>query len=103
MFHKYSNFTPKDNKKYFKSLRGKEKLTIAINIVNMFLNTKMFTQEITSKTPHIILAAEYILERQLKNKITNIELAKTFNNVLTKINNNSKSELANCLHNPKTL
>ena len=88
MYFKYSNFNAKDSKKYFKSLKGKEKLISAINIVDIFINSNTRTQEITSNLPHLIQSAEYILDREAKRKISKIELAKTFNSVLTKINNN---------------
>lgn len=90
MYFKYSNFTAKDSKKYFKSLKGREKLINARNIVDIFINTNAYTQEVTLNTPHLIQSADYILDRESKRKISKIELAKTFNNVLTKINNNAR-------------
>lgn len=89
MYFKYSNFTAKDSKKYFKSLKGREKLINARNIVDICINTNAYTQEVTLNIPHLIQSAEYILDRESKRKISKTELAKTFNNVLTKINNNA--------------
>ena len=82
-------FSAKDNKKYFKSLKGPKKLESALYIVDMFLNTKIYTKKLDIKTPHLIHSAEYILDRESKNFTSSLELSKTFNYVLTVTNNSS--------------
>ena len=88
-----TNLSSREQKKYFNSLTGKEKLQTASELVSKFINTEKFTQQINAETPNVIRAATYILERQSKGKNSFRNLAISFNTVMTLINNNYKDYL----------
>ena len=85
---KFTNMSPREQKKYFTSLTSKEKLGISIPIVHNFINNVKFTQEITESTYNVIRAAEYILDRYSKGKQSYNNLVSSYNVVMTLINNN---------------
>ena len=88
-----TNLSSREQKRYFNAITGKEKVEAAVIIVSKFINAEKYTQEINKDTLNIIRAANYILERQAKGKNSFRNLAISFNNVMTLINNNYKDYL----------
>lgn len=67
----------------FKSADSKSKTSLAIVIVNEFLNTVRFTKEINENTYNLKMAAEFILLNEMKNGC----MIKAYNKVCTMVYN----------------
>ncbi len=84
------NISSRDKRKLFKSIHGKEKREMAIEIVSTFINSNQYTRDINENTKNLIKAAEYIMDRQAtgKNSLKNLQIS--YNYVMTLISNDYK-------------
>ena len=84
------NISSRDKRKLFKSMYGKEKREMAIEIVSAFINSNQYTRSINENTKNLIKAAEYIMDRQAtgKNSLRNLQIS--YNYVMTLISNDYK-------------